>query len=129
MTVKKEVETNKSPAAIGPYSQAIEFNNLVMTSGQIGLNADGKLVSEDVEAQTEQSLKNIKEILKKIGTGIDNVVKCSIFVNDLEDFSKVNEVYKAFFNKPYPARSCVEVARLPKDVEIEIEAIAVKNLE
>jgi len=115
----------KSPAAIGPYSQAIKIDNLIFTSGQIPFTAEGKLVSDDVEEQTRQSLNNIKNILEEAGTDLDNVVKCTVFISNMDEFGLVNKVYQEFFSEPYPARSTVEVARLPKDVKVEIEAIAV----
>ncbi|MBO8138320.1 MAG: RidA family protein [Desulfotomaculum sp.] len=124
MLEKKSVQTSKSPSAIGPYSQAIKFGDLVITSGQIPLTPQGELVSEDVQEQTYQCLENIKNILEEAGTSMDNVVKTTVFISDMNDFPKVNEVYAKFFNEPYPARSCVQVARLPKDVKVEIEAVA-----
>ncbi|MBM7854764.1 2-iminobutanoate/2-iminopropanoate deaminase [Desulfohalotomaculum tongense] len=124
MTEKTVIKTDKSPAAIGPYSQAIKFGNLVMTSGQIPLTPQGELVSDDVKEQTRQSLENVKAILEEAGTSMDNVVKTTVFISDMNDFPKVNEVYSSFFKEPYPARSCVQVARLPKDVKVEIEVIA-----
>ncbi|MFP4015526.1 MAG: RidA family protein [Halanaerobiales bacterium] len=120
----KKINTEKSPAAIGPYSQAIKINNMVFTSGQIPFTAEGKLVSDDVQEQARQSLTNVKNILEEAGSGMGNVIKCTIFISDMNDFSKINEVYQEFFDEPYPSRSCVEVARLPRDVKIEIEAIA-----
>ncbi|MFW5971869.1 MAG: RidA family protein [Bacillota bacterium] len=120
----KEISTDKSPAAIGPYSQAITINNMVFTSGQIPFDANGKLISDDVKEQAGQALKNVKNILEEAGSSMDKVIKCTLFISNLDDFSSINEVYREFFSKPYPARSCVEVARLPRDVKIEIEAIA-----
>lgn len=122
---KGAISTNKSPGAVGPYSQAIRSGDLIITSGQIPFTPEGQLVSEDVQQQTRQSLTNIKNILEEAGTGMDNILKCTLFIKDMNDFSLINEAYQEFFNEPYPARSCVEVARLPKDVKIEIEAIAV----
>ncbi|MCG8514179.1 MAG: RidA family protein [Halanaerobiales bacterium] len=123
----EKISTPKSPAAIGPYSQAIKTGNLIFTSGQIPFTAEGKLVSADVKEQTIQSLQNLKNILEKAGTGMDNIIKCTVFISDMDQFAQVNEVYQQFFNEPYPARSCVEVARLPKDVKVEIEAIALAD--
>lgn len=120
----KEIKTENAPAAIGPYSQGMNVGNLVFTSGQIPFNTNGELVSDDVQEQARQSLNNIKKILEEAGTNVDNVVKCTVFISDMNDFPEINEVYEEFFTKPYPARSCVEVARLPKDVKVEIEAIA-----
>lgn len=123
MTMKK-ISTEKSPAAIGPYSQAIKINDMIFTSGQIPFDAEGKLISDDVQEQTRQSLNNVKNILEEAGSSMDNVIKCTVFISNMEDFNKINEIYQEFFSEPYPARSCVEVARLPRDVKIEIEAIA-----
>ena len=120
----EKINTVKSPAAIGPYSQAIKVNNMIFTSGQIPFNAEGRLVSDDIQEQTGQALTNIKNILEEAGTSMNKVIKCTIFISNMNDFSKINEVYQEFFAEPYPARSCVEVARLPRDVKIEIEAVA-----
>lgn len=121
---KIKVNTNEAPAAIGPYSQAIKIGNMVFTSGQIPFNAEGQLVSEDVQKQTRKSLENVQKILEEAGTDMTKVVKCTVFIKDMNDFPKINEVYAEFFQEPYPARACVEVARLPRDVKVEIEAIA-----
>ncbi|SDC83031.1 MULTISPECIES: RidA family protein [unclassified Candidatus Frackibacter] len=124
---KTEIKTDKSPAAIGPYSQAIQLDNLVLTSGQIPFTPEGELVSNDVKEQARQSLENVKGVLEAAGTDLDKVVKCTVFISNMDDFPKINEVYQEFFKEPYPARSCVEVSRLPKDVKLEIEAIAYKK--
>lgn len=121
----KKINTEKSPGAIGPYSQGIITGNLVFTSGQIPFNAEGELISNDVQEQTKQSLNNVKNILEEAGTGLDKIIKCTVFISNMDDFPKINEVYQKFFTEPYPARSCVEVARLPRDVKVEIEAIAI----
>ncbi|AZO96600.1 RidA family protein [Iocasia frigidifontis] len=120
----KEINTEKSPAAIGPYSQAINIDRLIFTSGQIPFTAEGELVSDNVQDQARQSLNNIKNILEKAGSSMEKVIKCTVFISDMNEFGQVNEVYQEFFSKPFPARSTVEVARLPKDVKVEIEAIA-----
>ena len=126
-TMKKIISTPKAPAAIGPYSQAIEVNGMVYTSGVIPINPeDGSLVTGTIEEQTHQVLKNMKNLLEAAGTSLDQVVKTTVFIKDMNDFAKVNEVYATYFTKDFPARSCVEVARLPKDVLIEVEAIACK---
>lgn len=120
----KTIATTKAPAAIGPYSQAQIINGLVYTSGQIGAKADGS-IPEGVEAQTTQSLENVKAILEEAGTSMDKVVKTTVFIKDMNDFAKVNAIYATYFKEgSYPARSCVEVARLPKDMLVEIEVIA-----
>lgn len=124
MSKLEKINTEKSPAAIGPYSQAIKVGNFIITSGQIPFTAEGELVSDDVKEQARQSLLNIKNILEEAGSGMDKVVKCTVFISDMDKFGQINEVYQEFFNEPYPARSTVEVARLPKDVMVEIEAMA-----
>ncbi|WFR57821.1 RidA family protein [Anaerocolumna sp. AGMB13025] len=123
--MKKVISTTKAPAAIGPYSQAIEINNMIYTSGVIPINPeDGILVEGDIKVQAERVLLSLSELLKASGTSLDNVVKTTVFIKNMEDFAAMNEVYARFFTNNCPARSCVEVARLPKDVLIEIEAIA-----
>ncbi len=123
--MKKIISTTKAPAAIGPYSQAVEINNMVYTSGVIPINPeDGTIVTGDIRVQAERVLKSLSGLLKSCGTGMDKVIKTTVFVKDMEDFTAMNEVYAQYFTKDCPARSCVEVARLPKDVRIEIEAIA-----
>lgn len=124
MSKIKEINTEKSPAAIGPYSQAINIDRLIFTSGQIPFTAKGELVSNNVQDQARQSLNNIKNILENTGSSMEKVIKCTVFISDMNEFNQVNEVYQEFFSKPFPARSTVEVARLPKDVKVEIEAIA-----
>ncbi len=126
--MKKEiVKTTKAPQAIGPYSQAITYGNLVFTSGQIAILPEtGTVVSNSIEEQTKQVCINISEILKAAGSNIDNVIKTTVFIKNMSDFAKVNEIYANYF-KTNPARSCVEVSKLPKDVLIEIEAIAYKD--
>lgn len=125
--MKKIISTEKAPAAIGPYSQAIEVNGMVYTSGVIPINpATNELVTGPIEEQAEQAIGNLAALLEAAGTSVDNVIKTTVFIKDMNDFGKVNEVYAKYFTKDFPARSCVEVARLPKDVRIEIEAIAIK---
>lgn len=126
--MKKIISTDKAPAAIGPYSQAIEVNNMVFTSGVIPINpATGELVTGTIEEQAEQAIGNLAALLKESGVAMENVVKTTVFIKDMNDFAKVNEVYAKYFTSQFPARSCVEVARLPKDVLIEIEAIGIKG--
>jgi endoribonuclease L-PSP, putative len=121
------VKTDKAPGAIGPYSQGMQVGDLVFTSGQIPLNpATGELVTGDIKKATIQSLENVKAILEEAGTSLDKVVKTTVFVKDLKDFAAVNEVYGSYFTVNQPARSCVEVSRLPMDSLVEIEVIAVK---
>ncbi|MEI7884002.1 MAG: RidA family protein [Clostridia bacterium] len=119
------VSTMKAPAAIGPYSQGMIINDLVFTSGQIPYTPDG-IIENDVKAQTIQSLLNLKAVLEAAGSSLAKVIKTTVFIKDMNDFPKINEVYASFFEEPFPARSCIEAARLPKDVQVEIEAIAFK---
>ena len=120
------IDTDEAPKAIGPYSQGIAVNGLVFTSGQIPVTVNGD-IPEGIEAQAKQALRNLGAVLKSAGAGYGDVVKTTVFIKDLNDFAKFNEIYASFFNEPYPARSCVEVSRLPKDVLIEIEAVAVRR--
>ena len=120
------IHTNDAPAAIGPYSQAIKAGNLLFVSGQVPfVPATGEIVEGDVKAQTAQSLKNLQAILKEAGAVFSNVVKTTVFIKDMNEFAQVNEVYAEYFGDNKPARACVEVARLPRDVKVEIELIAV----
>lgn len=122
------ISTDKAPAAIGPYSQAIEVNGMIYTSGMIPIDpSTGELVTGSVEPQAEQAISNLEALLAASGSSIEKVVKTVVFISNMDDFGKINEVYAKHFKEPYPARSCVQVARLPKDVAIEIEAVAVKN--
>ena len=123
--MKKIITTNKSPQAIGPYSQAILSNKTLYISGQIGLNTDGILINKNIEEETIQVLKNIKEILKAADMNFSNVVKTTIFLKNFNDYSAVNIIYAKYFKNHLPAREAVEVSRLPKDVNIEISSIAV----
>ncbi len=125
--MKKIISTPKAPAAIGPYSQAIEFNNMIFTSGVIPIDpTTNTLVEGDITVQAKQAIGNLAALLEEAGSSTDNVIKTTVFIKDMNDFAKVNEIYAQYFAKDCPARSCVEVARLPKDVLIEIEAIAYK---
>ncbi|KYG33295.1 RidA family protein [Alkalihalobacillus trypoxylicola] len=123
----KLVYTKDAPDAIGPYSQAMIVNNMVYSSGQIPLTSDGDLVNGTVEEQTHQVFKNLKAVLKEAGSSLEKVVKATVFIKNMDDFPAINEVYGQYFSEHKPARSCVEVARLPKDVLIEIEVIALVN--
>ncbi|WP_066059255.1 2-iminobutanoate/2-iminopropanoate deaminase [Robertmurraya korlensis] len=120
----KIVQTNQAPAAIGPYSQGIVVNNMFYSSGQIPLTAEGDLLQGDVKEQTHQVFKNLKAVLKEAGASLETVVKATVFIKNMDEFAAVNEVYGEYFSVHKPARSCVEVARLPKDVLVEIEVIA-----
>ena len=122
--MKQAVTSEKAPAAIGPYSQAIETEGLIFVSGQ--LPVENGVMPEDIAAQTRASLNNVKAILEAAGSDLSKVVKTTVFLKDMGDFGGMNEVYASFFTEPYPARVCFEVARLPKDAKVEIEAIAVR---
>lgn len=122
---KSVISTNNAPAAIGPYSQAIKAGNLVFISGQIPIiPATGEILRGDIKLQTKQVLENLKHILDAAGSCIDNVVKTTVFMKDLNDYTEINDVYKEFFSNKPPARAAVQAARLPRDVGVEIEAIA-----
>ena len=124
--MKEIISTPNAPAAIGPYSQAVRAGSLLFVSGQIPLDpASGQLVENTIQAQAARSLENLKAILTQAGGTLDNVVKATVFLKDMEDFVEMNRVYKTYFPENCPARSAVQVARLPKDVLVEIEAIAV----
>lgn len=124
---KKVIQTDKAPKAIGPYSQGILADSLIFTSGQIPLNPADGTIPKDIEAQAKQAFDNLGAVLRSGGAGFEDVIKTTVFIKDMNDFAKINEIYGAYFKELYPARSCVEVARLPKDVLLEIEAIAVKR--
>lgn len=118
------VKTDKAPGALGPYSQAIKINGMVYTSGQLGIHPETGEMPDDLTAQAHLVFKNLKAVLEAAGTSMDNVVKTLVFLSDMNDFVPVNDIYKEYFTNDYPARSAVEVARLPKDAKLEIEAIA-----
>ncbi|MBD8034996.1 MULTISPECIES: RidA family protein [Solibacillus] len=120
----KTVSTTNAPAAIGPYAQGIVVNNMFYSSGQIPLTASGELVDGDIEVQTHQVFENLKAVLAAAGSSLDQVVKTTVFMKDMNDFATMNDVYASHFGDHKPARSAVEVARLPKDVSVEIEVIA-----
>lgn len=119
----KEIKTTNAPAAIGPYSQAIITGNMLYTSGQIPVNPETGAIAEGVEAQANQVFTNLKNLIAAAGSSIENTVKTTVFIKNMDDFAKINEIYATYFTEPFPARSCVEVARLPKDVLLEVEAI------
>ena len=123
--MKEIIFTEKAPKPIGPYSQAIKIGNFLFISGQIPVDPEsGKLVEEDIGAQTHQVLKNIKAIVEAAGGTLNNVVKVTVYLDDMDDFAEMNEVYSQYFSESKPARAAIEVSRLPKNVKIEIEAIA-----
>ncbi|WP_311442916.1 RidA family protein [Ezakiella coagulans] len=122
----ESINTKKAPAAVGPYVQGMVHDGLIFTSGQLPINPENGELVMDIEAAAKQSLTNVLEIVKEAGGKLENIIKVNIYVKDMNDFGKVNKVYEEFFGTHKPARSCVEVARLPKDGVIEIEAIAYK---
>lgn len=123
---KEQIKTDTAPAAIGPYAQAVKTGAFIYTSGQIAIDpATGEIVTGGIEAQTVRVMENLIAVLNAAGVGLKDVVKTTVFIKDMNDFAKINEVYAQYFEAPYPARSCVEAARLPKDVLVEIEAVAV----
>ena len=124
MTKLEPIDSPKAPAAVGPYSQAIAVGNLVYTSGSLPLDPATKAMPEDIKAQATQALTNLKGILEAAGSGMDRVVKATVFLTDIKDFAAVNEVYATFFAKPFPARSCFAVAALPLGAKVEIELVA-----
>jgi 2-iminobutanoate/2-iminopropanoate deaminase len=126
--MKKIISTVNAPAPIGPYNQAVMIDNTLYMSGQIALNPiDGSLIISDIQSETKQVMDNIKAILKEAEMTFDQIVKTSIFISDMDNFAKINEVYGSYFDKDYPARETVQVSRLPKDVNVEISVIAVKS--
>ena len=120
----KTVSTKNAPAAIGPYSQAQIVGNMVYTSGQIPIIPETGELAQGLEAQANQVFKNISQLLKAAGSDMSKVVKTTVFIKNMDDFAAINEIYARYFTEPFPARSCVEVARLPKDVALECEVIA-----
>lgn len=121
----KILHTDKAPAAVGPYCQAVQVGDMIFTSGQLAIDpANGNLINDDIEKATRRSLDNVKAILEEAGSSLEKVVKTTIFLDDMDNFAKVNEVYGEYFSNHKPARSCVQVARLPKDAIVEIEVIA-----
>jgi len=123
--VRQVVRTENAPEPVGPYSQAVVVGNLVWTSGQIGIDPQtGKLVSGGIETETEQVLKNLVAVLAAAGSGLDRVIKTTIFITDMNEFARVNAIYARYFQEPYPARSTVQVSALPKGAAVEIEVVA-----
>ncbi|MBH0167514.1 RidA family protein [Fictibacillus sp. 7GRE50] len=120
----KKIHTEEAPAAIGPYSQGIIIDNLFFSSGQIPLTKEGVMIDGDVKKQTHQVFQNLQAVLKEAGSSLDQVVKATVFISDMNEFADINEVYGQYFSEHKPARSCVEVACLPKDAKVEIEVIA-----
>lgn len=120
----KIIQTQNAPAAIGPYSQGIVVNNTFYSSGQIPLTAEGQMVTGDIKDQTHQVFKNLQALLETAGASFETVIKATVFIKNMDDFAAINEVYGQYFSSHKPARSCVEVAKLPKDALIEIEVVA-----
>lgn len=126
--MKKVISTDKAPKAVGPYSQAVWANDLLFISGQIPVNPEtGKFISDDIKEQTEQVFKNLGAILKEAGLGFENIVKAIVYLEDMDDFSAMNEIYTSYFEKDYPARAAFQVVKLPLGAKVEIEAIAIKK--
>lgn len=125
--MRKEIFTENAPAAIGPYSQAIQVGDFIFASGQIGVDPKTGEAVEGIEAQTHQVMKNIQAVLAEVDADFSDVVKFTIFLDSMDDFATVNELYGSYLEKPYPARSTVEVSRLPKDLLIEMEVIIYKK--
>lgn len=125
--MKKEVHSTKAPAALGPYSQGIQVGNTLYVSGQIPVDQSSGEIPSAIDQQAKQSMTNIQYIVEEAGYTLDDVVKCTIYLTDLDNFATVNEVYGSFFNEPYPTRACVQILALPKGVNVEIDAIAYKN--
>ena len=125
--MKKIISTTNAPAAIGPYSQAVEVNGMIFSSGQIPVNPETGEIPEGIEAQAEQVMTNVKNLVEASGVSLDQVVKTTVFIKNMDDFATVNNIYSKYFQKDCPARSCVEVARLPKDVLMEMEVIALRE--
>lgn len=124
--MSKVISTDKAPAAIGPYSQAIEVNGMVFTSGVIPVDPQTGVIPATIEEQANQAFSNLKNLIEASGATIDKVIKTTVFIKEMNDFGKINEIYATYFKEPFPARSCVEVARLPKDVMLEVEAVVTK---
>lgn len=123
--MKEIINSNNAPAPIGPYSQAVKFGNLIYLSGQIAINsANNEIVLDSIEDETHQVMKNIETVLKEANSSLENIIKTSIFLKNMDDFTKVNEIYGSYFSKNFPARETVQVAKLPKDVNVEISVIA-----
>lgn len=122
--MKKKIESKKGPQSVGPYSPGIIANNIIFLSGQLGMDTDGNIVSDDIVEQTQYVFKNIGILLNEVGLDYSHIVKTTVYLTDMNDFSKVNEEYEKYFEKIYPARSCIEISRLPKGGKVEIECIA-----
>lgn len=123
-SIRTIISTDKAPGAIGPYSQAVKTDTLVFVSGQLALDPlTGNLIDSDIQSETRQAMKNLKNILEAAGSSLEKIVKATLFIKDMNEFPLINEVYGEFFQNDPPARACVEVARLPKDANVEVEAV------
>jgi 2-iminobutanoate/2-iminopropanoate deaminase len=123
--VREIVVTKRAPGAMGPYSQAIKTKDMVFVSGQLAIDPlSGELISEEIRKETRQALNNLKQILLAAGSKLDHVIKTTLYISNMDDFDRINEVYAEFFNQDPPARACIQVARLPKDANVEVEAVA-----
>ncbi len=120
----EQIKTDKAPQAIGPYSQGIRTGGFIFTSGQIPVDPASGEIAQGIEQQTRRAIENVKAVIEAAGADLTDVVKTTVFIKDMNDFAQINEIYSGYFTQPYPARSCVEAARLPKDVLIEVEAVA-----
>jgi len=125
--MKSILISSKAPKPVGPYSQAVSFGEFIYSSGQVGLNSEGKFVSDDVQDQTKQTLENLKSILEDNGSSLENVIKTTVYLRDMNDFKPMNEIYARYFGSSLPARSTVAVVGLPLDAKVEIEVIAFKK--
>lgn len=125
--MQKVIKTDRAPGAIGPYSQAIEVNGMLYTSGVIPINPATGEIADTIEQQAEQAFTNICNLVEDAGSAVDKIIKTTVFIKNMDDFAKVNEIYATYFTGAFPARSCVEVARLPKDLLIEVEVTAIKG--
>lgn len=125
--MQRVIKTDRAPGAIGPYSQAIEVNGMLYTSGVIPINPATGEIADTIEQQAEQAFANICNLVEDAGSAVDKIIKTTVFIKNMDDFAKVNEIYATYFTGAFPARSCVEVARLPKDLLIEVEVTAIKG--
>lgn len=125
--MQRVIKTDRAPGAIGPYSQAIEVNGMLYTSGVIPINPATGEIADTIEQQAEQAFTNICNLVEDAGSAVDKIIKTTVFIKNMDDFAKVNEIYATYFTGAFPARSCVEVARLPKDLLIEVEVTAIKG--
>lgn len=129
MKTKKIISTPNAPAAIGPYSQAVKVSRMLFVSGQIGIDPENNIMAKGIEKQTEQAMENLVAVLEAAGSSLESVVKTTVFLKNMDDFDTINKIYSSYFSADFPARCCIEVSKLPKGAEIEIEAIAVCKID